>query len=54
MPNPGRGWLYYPATAAELRACIAGKSPERNAKPKPVPANMCSQQGQILGLCKGA
>lgn len=54
LPNPGRGWAYYPATASELRACIAGKPDRTTVKPKPTPASMCSQQGQILGLCKGA
>jgi TRAP transporter TAXI family solute receptor len=54
LPNPGRGWIYYPATASELRACIAGKPDRSNVKPKAAPASMCSQQGQILGLCKGA
>ena len=49
QPDLGRGWLYYPAAAGELRACIAGK-----AKPKAPPAKPCSQQEQILGLCKGA
>ena len=47
LPDLGRGWLYYPPTAGELRTCIAGK-----AKPKTPPARTCSQQEQILGLCK--
>jgi TRAP transporter TAXI family solute receptor len=47
LPDLGRGWLYYPASASELRACMAGK-----AKPKPPPTRTCSQQEQVLGLCK--
>ena len=46
LPELGRGWLYYPPTAAEIRACIAEK-----AKPKSPPAKACSQQERILGLC---
>jgi len=50
LPDPGRGWIYYPATASELRGCAPGQ-----AKPKapPSPAKACSQQEQALGLCKG-
>src|SRR5580765_4692780 len=47
LPDLGRGWLYYPAAANELRACVAGK-----AKPKAPLSKTCSQQEQILGLCK--
>lgn len=47
LPELGRGWLYYPPAASELRACIAAK-----AKPKAPPPKACSQQEQILGLCK--
>jgi TRAP transporter TAXI family solute receptor len=47
LPDLGRGWLYYPATASELRACIAAR-----AKPKAPPPKPCSQQEQVLGLCK--
>ena len=48
LPDLGRGWLYYPVASNELRACVAGK-----AKPKAAPASKaCSQQEQILGLCK--
>jgi TRAP transporter TAXI family solute receptor len=46
LPNLGRGWLYYPPTAAELRACIAERSKPRTPPPKP-----CSQQERVLGLC---
>jgi len=47
LPELGRGWLYYPPTAAELRSCIAAKM-----KPKPPPARTCSQQERVLGLCE--
>jgi uncharacterized protein len=47
LPDLGRGWLYYPAAASELRACVAA-----NAKPKAALAKTCSQEEQILGLCK--
>ena len=47
LPDLGRGWLYYPASTAELRTCIAG-----TAKPKPPAAKACSQHEQLLGLCK--
>ena len=47
LPDLGRGWLYYPAAASELRACVAAK-----AKPKAPPPRVCTQQEQILGLCK--
>jgi TRAP transporter TAXI family solute receptor len=51
LPDLGRGWFYYPATARELRACIAGTANTRTpVNPKTTKA--CSQQEQILGLCR--
>ena len=47
LPDLGRGWLYYPPTTVEIRACIAGR-----ASPKPSPVQACSQQARILGLCE--
>jgi TRAP transporter TAXI family solute receptor len=47
LPDLGRGWAYYPATASELRACVAAR-----ARPKAPPPRACTQQEQILGLCK--
>jgi len=48
LPELGRGWIYYPATTNELRSCIAAKG-----RPKVVvPSKSCSQQEQVLGLCK--
>jgi TRAP transporter TAXI family solute receptor len=56
LPDLGRGWLYYPPAANELRACIGGtpKPTEAPAAPAAKPAKACSQQEQALGLCKGA
>jgi len=52
LPELGRGWLYYPPAANELRACIAAKG----VKPRlpSAPTKACSQQEQILGLCKAS
>jgi len=48
LPDLGRGWAYYPPAAGELRACIAAKG-----RPVSPPARgACTQQEQILGLCK--
>jgi TRAP transporter TAXI family solute receptor len=47
LPDLGRGWIYYPPTTSELRACIAAR-----AKPKAAPSKVCTQQEQVLGLCK--
>lgn len=44
LPALGPGWIYYPPTANELRACIA------RTGPKP-PARSCSTEERILGLC---
>jgi TRAP transporter TAXI family solute receptor len=49
LPDLGRGWLYYPATTNELRSCIAARGKPRAAA---VPSKSCSQQEQVLGLCK--
>lgn len=56
LPELARGWLYYPPTTSELRACVAGQAaPSARAQPAaaPAPARPCSQQAHILGLCKG-
>ena len=44
LPALGPGWVYYPPTANELRACV------ERTKPKP-PARSCSAEERILGLC---
>jgi TRAP transporter TAXI family solute receptor len=46
LPDLGRGWIYYPASTSELRACTTAR-----AKPKAPVQKPCSQQEQILGLC---
>ena len=44
LPALAPGWIYYPPTAKELRACVD------RTKPKP-PARSCSAEERILGLC---
>jgi len=48
LPDLGRGWAYYPTTAAEIRNCIAARTKSRSP-----PVRACSQQERILGLCEG-
>ena len=50
LPDLGRGWLYYPATTRELRACNASK-PKVEARAKSKPGKACTQQERVLGLC---
>ena len=46
LPELNPGWTYYPPTARELRACLAG------ARGKAVkPAQSCSAEEKILGFC---
>lgn len=51
LPNLGRGWFYYPPTAQEIRACMAGQT-KVGAPATSKPAKDCPQQERILGLCK--
>ncbi len=46
LPDLGRGWIYYPPTSKELRACVTAKT-----SPKTAPPRACTQQERILGLC---
>jgi TRAP transporter TAXI family solute receptor len=46
LPPLGRGWLYYPPMASEIRKCSAEQ--QRAV----VPVKVCSQEERILGLCK--
>ena len=46
LPPLGRGWLYYPPMANEIRKCSAEQ--QRVA----VPVKACSQEERILGFCK--
>jgi hypothetical protein len=47
LPELGPGWIYYPPTAREIRACVAEKS-----KVQAKPVKKCSPEENILGLCK--
>lgn len=47
LPELNTGWTYYPVTAKELRACIAGTK----ARPATAPGKKCAQEEKILGLC---
>ena len=44
LPALGPGWIYYPPTTKEIRACVA------KTKPK-APARKCSAEERILGFC---
>ena len=46
LPQLAPGWIYYPPTAREIRACLA-KNPKAAA-----PAKTCTPEERILGLCK--
>ena len=46
LPELNPGWTYYPPTARELRACMAGA---RGKATKP--AQACSAEEKILGFC---
>lgn len=47
LPELGPGWIYYPPTTREIRACVAEKS-----KVQAKPVKKCSPEENILGLCK--
>src|SRR5260370_13854280 len=44
LPALGPGWIYYPPTTREIRACIAAKAPAK-------PSSKCSAEERILGFC---
>jgi uncharacterized protein len=46
LPELNSGWVYYPPTMREIRACLAGA---RGAVAKP--AKACSAEERILGFC---
>ena len=48
LPALGKGWVYYPPMARELRSCVQGQP----AAMQPATAAACSQQERILGLCR--
>jgi TRAP transporter TAXI family solute receptor len=47
MPELGRGWVYYPTTAKELRSCVQAAA-GRTTTPA---TRACTQHERILGLC---
>ena len=47
LPNLGPGWIYYPPTTREIRACLAKKPKVAPVKP----VKKCSAEERILGLC---
>ena len=52
LPELGRGWLYYPPMARELRTCVANsQKPQAAAKAAKPAARPCTQQERLLGLC---
>ena len=48
LPPLAPGWIYYPATTREIRACL-GKKPKSAAA---LPAKTCLSEERILGFCK--
>jgi len=46
LPELNPGWVYYPPTTKELRACLAGARGKA-----PTPAKACSAEERILGFC---
>jgi TRAP transporter TAXI family solute receptor len=47
LPDLAAGWIYYPPTAREIRACVAAQKTKVPAKPK----KTCIPEERILGLC---
>ena len=45
LPELSPGWIYYPPTAREIRACLDAK------KVRAKPPKVCSPEERILGLC---
>jgi uncharacterized protein len=48
LPQLPPGWIYYPPTTREIRACLA-KKPKAAAG---APSRPCTAEERILGLCK--
>lgn len=51
MPEVGKGWLYSPPTARELKRCAA-PTPPPAPPPPPARNKACSTEQKILGLCE--
>lgn len=47
LPPLGPGWIYYPPTTKEIRACLGKTRTKAPAKP----ARQCSAEERILGFC---
>jgi TRAP transporter TAXI family solute receptor len=47
LPTLGPGWIYYPPTTKEIRACLA----QTKAKAPVKSGNKCSAEERILGFC---
>ena len=45
LPALGPGWIYYPPTTKEIRACVA------KTRAAARPARKCSAEERILGFC---
>ena len=52
LPALGKGWAYYAPTERVLRSCGDASAAPRPAPPSSGPALACTQQEQILGLCR--
>ena len=52
LPALGKGWTYYAPTERVLRTCNDPSTAPRPAAPASAPAHACTQQEQILGLCR--
>ena len=51
LPKLPPGWIYYPPTSREIRACMS-KKPRALPPTEPTkPAKKCSAEERILGLC---
>jgi uncharacterized protein len=48
LPALGPGWIYYPPTTREIRACVAKTKPRAPA----TTGKPCSAEERILGFCK--
>ena len=52
LPSLGKGWAYYGPTEKVLRTCADASPAPRPAAPASKVDGACTQQEQILGLCR--
>ena len=52
LPGLGKGWTYYGPTERVLRGCADPSAAPRPAAPASKADSTCTQQEQILGLCR--